>query len=148
MYSLNKKCLTIQLGDGVYNHLHAQKLQIIMNKTVQHKKAIIEALEKSLGVVTTACKKVGVGRSTFYLWIAEDIEFKKAVEDIQDIALDFAESQLHKQIGDGNTTATIFYLKTKGKKRGYLEGIDITTKGESINILNLGLGKDPNETTT
>ena len=28
-----------------------------MNKTEQHKKAVIEALEKSLGVVTTACKK-------------------------------------------------------------------------------------------
>jgi hypothetical protein len=30
-----------------------------MNKTEQHKKATIEALEKSLGVVTTACKVVG-----------------------------------------------------------------------------------------
>jgi len=118
-----------------------------MNKTVQHKKAIIEALEKSLGVVTTACKKVGISRSVFYLWMSEDKEFKKTVDDIQNIALDFAESQLHKQIGDGNTTATIFYLKTKGKNRGYLEGIDITTKGESINVLNLGDGIKPNEIT-
>ena len=118
-----------------------------MNKTEQHKKAIIEALEKSLGVVTTACKKVGVGRTTFYGWLEDDKEFKKTVDDIQNIALDFAESQLHKQIGDGNTTATIFYLKTKGKKRGYLEGIDITTKGESINVLNLGDGIMPDETT-
>jgi hypothetical protein len=95
-----------------------------MNKTEQHKKAIIEALEKSLGVVTTACKKVGVGRTQFYHWLKEDEEFAKEVEDIQNIALDFAESQLHKQIGDGNTTATIFYLKTKGKKRGYIERVE------------------------
>lgn len=97
-----------------------------MNKTEQHKKAIIEALEKSLGVVTTACRNVGVGRTTFYGWLETDEEFKKTVEDIQNIALDFAESQLHKQIGDGNTSATIFYLKTKGKKRGYIERQEIT----------------------
>ncbi len=97
-----------------------------MNKTEQHKKAILEALEKHLGIVTTACRTVGVGRTTFYGWLNEDKEFAKKVEDIQNIALDFAESQLHKQIGDGNTSATIFYLKTKGKGRGFVERQEIT----------------------
>tara|TARA_R110000764_G_scaffold127179_1_gene214920 strand:- start:93 stop:443 length:351 start_codon:yes stop_codon:yes gene_type:complete len=97
-----------------------------MNKTEQHKKAIIEALEKHLGIVTTACRIVGVGRTTFYGWLKDDEEFAKQVEDIQNIALDFAESQLHKQIGDGNTSATIFYLKTKGKGRGFVERQEIT----------------------
>lgn len=97
-----------------------------MNKTEQHKRAIIEALEKSLGVVTTACKVVGIGRTQFYQWLKDDEEFAQEVDDIQNIALDFAESQLHKQIGDGSTAATIFYLKTKGKKRGYIERQEIT----------------------
>ena len=44
-----------------------------MNKTEQHKKAVIEALEKSLGVVTTACKNAGVGRTQFYTWSPEDV---------------------------------------------------------------------------
>lgn len=96
-----------------------------MNKTEHHKKAILEALEKSLGIVTTACKKVGIGRTQYYQWLKDDEEFKKAVNDIQNIALDFAESKLHEQIGDGNTSATIFYLKTKGKGRGYVERSDI-----------------------
>lgn len=89
------------------------------------KRKILEALEKSLGVVTTACKSIGLARSTFYEWL-KDEQFKIAVNDIQDIAIDFAESQLHKQIADGNTSATIFYLKTKGKKRGYIERQEIT----------------------
>ena len=97
-----------------------------MNKTEQHKKAILEALEKSLGVVTTSCKKVGIGRTQFYHWLNDDNEFRTKVDDIQNVALDFAESQLHKQIGDGNTSATIFYLKTKGKNRGYVERQEIT----------------------
>lgn len=105
-----------------------------MNKTEHIKKnAIIQALEKSLGVVTSACKQVGIGRTTFYEWLNNDPEFAKQVAEIQNVALDFAESQLHKQIGDGSTSATIFYLKTKGKNRGYIERQEITgAEGERL----------------
>lgn len=108
------------------------------NKIQHTKKALIEALEKSLGVVTTACKLVGVNRSTFYQYVKDDPEFAEAVKDIEEVTIDFAESQLHKQIKDGNTTATIFYLKTKGKKRGYVEKTEIdfsTDNNEEIPII-------------
>lgn len=108
------------------------------NKIQHTKKALIEALEKSLGVVTTACKLVGVDRSTFYQYVKDDPEFAEAVKDIDEVTIDFAESQLHKQIKDGNTTATIFYLKTKGKKRGYVEKTEIdfsTDNNEEIPII-------------
>lgn len=82
---------------------------------------LIEALKQSLGIVTTACKSVNISRETYYKWMREDDEFRQQVDDIGDIALDFAESQLHKQMKDGSTSATIFYLKTKGRKRGYIE---------------------------
>jgi hypothetical protein len=98
-----------------------------MNKSRHLKKeSILKALEKSLGIVTVACKKTEIPRSTFYKWLNEDEDFAREVKDIENIALDFAESQLHKQIGNNNTTATIFYLKTKGKKRGYIERQEIT----------------------
>ena len=90
------------------------------------KESVLKALEKSLGVVNMACKKADVPRSTFYKWLKEDEDFAKQVEDIDNIALDFVESQLHRQIADNSTTATIFYLKTKGKKRGYIERQEIT----------------------
>ena len=35
------------------------------------------------------------------------------------------ESHLHKLIRDGNPAATIFFLKTKGKNRGYVERQEI-----------------------
>ena len=108
-----------------------------MNKTAQHKKAIIEALEQSLGVVTSACKKVGVGRTTFYGWLADDEEFAKQVKDIENVALDFAESQLHQQIKSGNPTSTIFYLKTKGKKRGYIERMENENTNKNLDLSNL-----------
>lgn len=89
------------------------------------KKAMIEALIKCLGVVTPAAKIVGINRSTHYDWLKNDPEYKTEVESIEDVALDFAESKLHTQIEKGDTTATIFYLKTKGKKRGYIEKNEI-----------------------
>ena len=106
------------------------------NKSDIYKSRLLEALENSLGVVTTACKKANVSRKTFYQYCNDDLEFKKAVDDIENIALDFAESQLHKQIQGGNTAATIFYLKTKGKKRGYVERQEITgNEGEAIRFI-------------
>jgi predicted transcriptional regulator len=90
------------------------------------KESLLKALEQSLGVVTVACKKADVPRSTYYKWLKEDELFAIEVRDIENVALDFAESQLHKQIAADSTAATIFYLKTKGKKRGYVERQEIT----------------------
>ena len=98
-------------------------------KTNILKNNLIKALEQSLGVVTTACKKVKCNRSTFYDYYNKDPKFKAQVDAIQDIALDFVESKLFEQIKDDNTTATIFYLKTKGKKRGYIERQEIQHDG-------------------
>jgi len=112
------------------------------------KKAMIEALEKSLGIVTTAAKAAEIDRSTHYAWLREDEEYKEAVEAISDMAIDFAESQLNKlmrgavhqvvtnkgeivEIKDApNPSSIIFYLKTKGKKRGYVEKQEIEVSGE------------------
>lgn len=102
-----------------------------MTNTDINKKAMIEALEKSLGIVTSACKAVGISRETHYRWLREDEEYKLAITSIEDIALDFAESQLHKQIQNGEVSATIFYLKTKGKRRGYVERFDLSNETNS-----------------
>ena len=96
-----------------------------------NKKAMIDALEKSLGIVTSACKVVGISRETHYRWLREDEKYLTAVKSIEDIALDFAESQLHKQIKEGEVSSTIFYLKTKGKRRGYFERQEIVGDNDS-----------------
>jgi hypothetical protein len=85
------------------------------------KEAMIQALEKTLGVVSPACAKVGISRQTHYDWLRDDQEYADAVKSLEDLAIDFAESMLHEQIRDKVPTSTIFYLKTKGKKRGYVE---------------------------
>ena len=101
-----------------------------LNKTDTKKGLMLEALEKSLGIVSTACKMVDISRQTHYAWLKADEEYKKAVDSIQDGVLDFAESHLYKLVKEGNPAATIFFLKTKGKKRGYIERqeIEVTEK--------------------
>jgi hypothetical protein len=89
------------------------------------KKAMLEALEKSLGIVSTAAKLAGIDRTTHYVWLKADPDYKKAVASIADSVLDFAESHLYKLVKEGNPAATIFFLKTKGKKRGYIERQEI-----------------------
>jgi len=94
------------------------------------KKAMIQALEKTMGVVSTAATMVGINRSTHYEWLKKDSEYKQKVDDLENLMLDFAETNLHQQIQEGNTTATIFLLKTRGRKRGYIERQNIQVEAD------------------
>ncbi len=125
---------------------------------------MIKALEKSLGIVSTACDKVGISRQTHYRWLSEDPDYKQQVEDIAEIAIDFAESKLHEKINgvtmgknvDGETviyetspsdTAIIFFLKTKAKKRGYVERTEVEQSGQSTLTVKWDKNLLPNSST-
>lgn len=105
-------------------------MSIQTDKTNTKKEAMLKALEKTLGIVTSACTLSKVSRSQHYHWMKVDPEYKQSVRDLENIALDFAESHLHELIKDGSPAATIFFLKTKGKRRGYVEttSIEVTEK--------------------
>lgn len=117
------------------------------------KKALIEAMRVNLGNVTKSCELVGINRKTFYEYLKDDEEFKESIEEVGESALDFVESKLFQRIEgveveeekafsyEGkvevkkikrqyppDTTAIIFYLKTKGKERGYIERQEIINK--------------------
>jgi len=118
-----------------------------------NKKTVLKMLEKTRGIVSSACESANIARSTFYDWCNNDADFKQAVDDINEAAIDFVESKLIEKI-DGITvqtinskgeaviyeqppsdTAIIFFLKTKGKKRGYVERSEVDNMGTiSINI--------------
>ena len=121
-------------------------------KLTLKKDAMLQALTTSLGNVTEAAAAVGMSRETHYDWLKNDPEYNAAVVSLKNVALDFAESQLKKLMEgaerqalthDGdvvtikdapNTSAVIFYLKTQGKQRGYIERQELSTEIKSINI--------------
>ena len=103
-----------------------------MGKVMELKKrAFIQAFRQTLGVIAKACSEAQISRQTYYNWLESDKEFKREVEEINEEAIDFAENALKKQIQEGDTTAIIFYLKTKGKGRGYIERTELQAEVQS-----------------
>jgi hypothetical protein len=99
------------------------------------KEKFLDALEKTMGIVSQATKRVGIDRTTPYRWMKEDDDFKARVEEIQNVVLDFAESKLFNLVDEGQPAAVIFLLKTKGKNRGYVERQEISgVEGSRLDI--------------
>ena len=94
-------------------------------RTTEGKRRVLEALDKSLGIVTTACARAGVSQTQFYEWKRTDAEFAEAVKAIDNKQLDFVESKLFDNINKNDTQSILFYLRTKGKSRGYTERTEL-----------------------
>lgn len=101
-----------------------------MDNSLQ-KKTFIDAYGKSFGNITQSCKAADISRQTYYNWMLNDSEFKSAVDltEPAEVFLDFLESKLIQRINDGDTTAVIFALKTKGKKEVILNGRKLICQG-------------------
>lgn len=81
----------------------------------------LKAYDLTLGNVSKACEKVNIARKTFYDWKKTYQEFAEKVSEIEEKNIDFAETMLLKNIRDGKENSIMFFLKTKGKERGYVE---------------------------
>jgi tRNA(Leu) C34 or U34 (ribose-2'-O)-methylase TrmL len=90
------------------------------------KDVLLKHLEQNMGNITLACHFAGCNRSTYYRYYQDDADFRKSVDDIQEAALDICEAEMWKLIKEGNVPTILFYLKTKGKKRGYVERQELT----------------------
>ncbi len=90
------------------------------------KKAIIEAIENSGGIMSTIARRLGVTWHTADTWVKQYDETKQALQDEREAILDLAESTLFRNIKDGNSQDAKWLLSTMGKNRGYNERQEIT----------------------
>lgn len=113
-----------------------------------HKKQLIEAMHKFHGIVTKACEAVGISRNQFYNYYNSDINFKTEVDSIEEVNLDTVEDKLFQNIMDRDRASIFFYLKYKGRKRGYVDSQDLNISGGlDINLKNMfGFEDDENST--
>lgn len=85
---------------------------------------ILTAYEKKGGNLSATATALGTSRQSLYTWRKEFPELEDRMKDIDESLIDFSESKLMEAIQDGNLTAIIFHLKTKGKSRGYIERME------------------------
>lgn len=117
------------------------------DKFDNNKKKLLEGLKQYRGIISSACQFANLDRQTFYNYKRDDEAFALAFDDINEASIDFVEGKLFEKINGVTTqsgeniyeqppsdTAIIFYLKTKGKKRGYVEKTELDVNAKSIQI--------------
>jgi hypothetical protein len=93
------------------------------------------ALIAAGGIDVFAAKSLGCSTRVVRAYRARHPSLQKVVDDCIEANLDLAESQLIKAIENGSLSAIVFYLKTKGRRRGYAERRDVTGKdGETLSL--------------
>lgn len=103
-----------------------------------HKKRLLEAMLKFHGNVAKSCEAVGISRNQYYVYYNNDPLFKKEIDEIDEFNLDFVEYKLFENINDRDKASIFFYLKYKGRKRGYIDQTDVNLSGNlDINLKNM-----------
>ena len=89
---------------------------------------ILSVYEKKGCNVTDTCAEMGFSRTHFYRLKKKHNKLEQGIKDADESMIDIAESELMKLIKSGNLVATMFFLKTKGKSRGYTMNLDINAE--------------------
>lgn len=90
---------------------------------------IIEAVKNTGGIYTNIAQKLGICRDTVAACVRDYPEVAAAVLEEKERITDGAESELMKAIKRGDMSAIMFYLRCKGRARGYNDRVDSHISG-------------------
>ena len=88
--------------------------------------ALIKLIDDTSGNLSVVARALNVNRSTVYRFIENHPTCKVALDEAREKMIDNVESKLYSKALDGDTTSMIFFLKTQGKHRGYVERQEVT----------------------
>jgi hypothetical protein len=94
------------------------------------KATIKSALEKARGNVTLAAEVLGVSRQTVYTYMERYPDLVAVRHDAENYILDIAEAHVEKAVLAGDMDVIKFYLRTKGRVRGYVTSGQVVVSGD------------------
>lgn len=95
----------------------------------------VEAALRSVGgLYTLAAKKLGCAPNTVANYCKRNKRLQAIQAELVEGLLDEAEGQLILAIRKGNLSAVIFYLKCKGKARGYVERSEVLGIPDKVTV--------------
>lgn len=98
-----------------------------------YKQSVIAGeLKRNKGRVASAAKALAVSKKTLEKYILKSKVLKDIVTQVVEEDIDKVEDELDKQIEKGNMTAILFYLKCKGRERGWIEKTDVSVDVKPI----------------
>ena len=90
---------------------------------------IADALRRNRGMVSSAARSLGCDRKTIDRACDRHPELREILDEEREVQLDRAELQLFQAIDGGHGWAVCFFLKTRGRHRGYSERIEHSEPG-------------------
>nr|DAW80111.1 MAG TPA: DNA-binding protein [Caudoviricetes sp.] len=103
---------------------------------------IAEVYKKKGCNITATCAALNISRRTFYQKKEKSKSLQDLLAEADESMLDFAESKLIEHINNNDITSLIFFLKTKGKKRGYVERTEHDVNANPFQELMESIGSD------
>ncbi len=91
------------------------------DKKIPSRDALVEALREFDGNMAAAGRKFHCHRAYISTLVNDDLELRELVNELKETFIDEAENKLYDAIREGNIVATIFFLKTQARHRGYSE---------------------------
>jgi hypothetical protein len=91
--------------------------------TVEH---VISALRETKGMVYLAADRIGCHADTILNYAKRYKSVQDEIDSQREKVVDIAELKLYQAIMDGNEGMVKYLLSTRGKKRGYTTGTEIS----------------------
>lgn len=89
-------------------------------------KHVCDAITRAHGITSLAAQELGCSPNTVRGYISRYPTVAASKHQATEGMLDIAEAKLFQAIANGEAWGVIFYLKCKGKQRGYIERQEIT----------------------
>lgn len=103
-------------------------------RTKIDKKDLIKIFKAKLCNISATCDAANISRQTFYSYMEKDKKFETAVENAKEGLIDFAETKMMEGINNGDSSLIQFFLRTKGRKRGYDPATTLKINGAVANV--------------